>query len=159
MNMNSMDSTNNSKGKKFIRTAMNKRGSKRGAERDNRRIDDTEIMGTMGADGTNVDSDTDTAEDIYHDVDQDFEQDAGQDVGQDADDSDAYLPALREDYSLSTAMPPTAPGPAPGKHDPLLLYLREINKYQLLSIEQERALTKALGILRLPSSWCRPISD
>ncbi len=30
-------------------------------------------------------------------------------------------------------------------HDPLVLYIREINRYELLSIEQEKALTKALA--------------
>lgn len=56
------------------------------------------------------------------------------------DDENTFLPAIRDEFDVEVYK-----DRAGERLDPLTLYLREINKYKLLSTEQERALTKALA--------------
>lgn len=91
------------------------------------------------------------------DLDSVIESDIGGDGDGDGEDGEEetgaaanrdLLPALREDFAVDLYrehdLLPTKIGKPVGPVDPLTQYFREINRYKLLSPEQERALTEAL---------------
>ncbi|MBF0299741.1 MAG: RNA polymerase factor sigma-32 [Oligoflexia bacterium] len=67
------------------------------------------------------------------------EDDLGRDLDLDLD-NDKFLPLVKDAFEKNAL----TIYKGDGKRDPLTSYLNEIQRYKLLSIEQERALTKAL---------------